>query len=380
MLNFITSKSNNSNHAIARALPSRFSLLRAGLLAISLCWLNSVEAQAQSRTLPSHGKIRLDSYNYLLRDVHPASQAQSNYLQNRLFLTGLKKPERLERQERVDVYGERRFVKQLQNYNAVANRLSAGRPTSAMSLMSFWTLVSVYGDRTEVYDALSSDVPPISHDQFMPTTVFIQIVRPNGELEPPPLLLEAAEGVDASMYQSAWAALTKNVNGIGRLSAQDVADFHNSVAVYRKRGTLAIANNASASGRLRAQEYLVALGSLADALYRPQQSARIEQYVRQGGYSYHGGSMLELIQHMLRNRVTPAQGSTAQVALAEVARPISRVLEQEIALHYERIDSQAAGEGHRPYAAEYRQHEESGYGATPGTQVTQAIVADDSGT
>jgi hypothetical protein len=58
--------------------------------------------------------------------------------------------------------------------------------------------------------------------------------------------------------------------------------------------------------------------------------------------------------HMLRHRITPEHGSTAQVALAEVARPIDRALAQEIALHYERIDSLAAGEGNRPYAAEYQ--------------------------
>jgi hypothetical protein len=96
------------------------------------------------------------------------------------------------------------------------------------------------------------------------------------------------------------------------------------------------------------------LGSLADALYRPRQAAQIQQYIEQGGYSYYGGNMLGLVQHMLRHRVTPAHGSTAQIALAEVARPITRVLEQEIALHYERIDSLAANEGHRPYAAEFR--------------------------
>jgi hypothetical protein len=105
---------------------------------------------------------------------------------------------------------------------------------------------------------------------------------------------------------------------------------------------------------LQATKYVASLTSLADAIYRPQQCAQIRAYVKQGGFAYYGDSTLGLIEHMLRNRVTPAQGSTAQLALAEVARPISRVLEQEIAIRYERIDSLAAGEGHRPYAAEYR--------------------------
>jgi hypothetical protein len=81
--------------------------------------------------------------------------------------------------------------------------------------------------------------------------------------------------------------------------------------------------------------------------------------------------MLGLIQHMLKNRVTPAHGSSAQLALAEVARPINRVLEQEIALRVERIDSLAAGEGHRPYTAEYR-HLDDSFNATPPLGISQS--------
>jgi hypothetical protein len=338
----------------ARHTHSRFRVADFGLALGMLCGLSCAMTQAQSRVLPSHGKIKLDSYNYLLRDVHPASQAQANYLQNRLFLSGLKKAERLERKDRLDAYGERRLIKTLQDYSSIANRLSAGRPTSARNLTAFWVLLSVFGDRADVYDALSSDVPPMRHEDFAPTSRFIGIVEPSGELARPPLLLEGSAAVDASKFQFAWTALAKSLRATGRLSARDVADFHHSVAVYRKQSLDAIAKSSPASGRSHARRYLVSLGSLADALYRPRQAAQIQQYIEQGGYSYYGGNMLGLVQHMLRHRVTPAHGSTAQIALAEVARPITRVLEQEIALHYERIDSLAANEGHRPYAAEFR--------------------------
>ena len=118
---------------------------------------------------------------------------------------------------------------------------------------------------------------------------------------------------------------------------------------------------------------MTSLNALADALHRPKDSAELQQYLAQGGYAYYGGSMLGLIEHMLKNRVTPAHGSTAQVALAEVARPISRVLEQEIALHWERIDSLAAGEGHRPYAARVSRRRRV-VPATPGIGVTQVVT------
>ena len=83
--------------------------------------------------------------------------------------------------------------------------------------------------------------------------------------------------------------------------------------------------------------------------------------------------MLDLFQHMLQSRVTPAKGSTAQLAVAEVARPISRVLEQEISFHAERYDSLAAGEGHRPYAAEYRPQVMS-LDAMPAAEISQATM------
>jgi hypothetical protein len=344
-----------------------------------MCWLSGAAAQAQSRVLPSHGKIKLDSYNYLLRDVHPASQAQANYLQNRLFLSGLKKAERMERKDRLDSYGERQHIQTLRNYSSIANRLAAGRTTSARNLTAFWVLVSVFGDRAEVYDALSSDVPPIRHEEFAPTSHFLRIVEASGQLARPPLSLEGIENLDASAFQSAWTTLADSLHTRGRLTARLAADFHNSVAAYRKCGLVAITINSPASGRVQAEKYLASLGSLADALYRPQQLAQIRQYVEEGGYSYYGGSMLGLIQHMLRHRVTPVHGSTAQIALAEVARPINRVLEQEIAWRYERIDSLAANEGHRPYAAEYRRHEEPVH-AAPERNVTQSIPAGDAGT
>ena len=365
-------------HSGARSLRAKFSVLHFRFLLGLLCWLNGVVAHAQSGVLPSHGKIRLDSYSKLLRDVHPASQAQANYLQNLLILCGLKKAERLERQERVDVYAERQLIKALQNECRVLKRLMAGSPTSDASLTPFWALVAVFGDRAEVYDALSSDVPPIPHDQFVSTRLYLRIVQPSGELALPPLLLEGSKGIDASTLQSAWSVLARNMRANGRLSAAEVADFRNSVINYRAHCAVAMTADSPYSGRFQAKKYLTSLGSLADALYRPKQHSQIQQYVAQGGNSYSGGSMLGLIQHMLRNRVTPAHGSTAQVALAEVARPISRVLEQEIALHHERIDSLAANEGHRPYAAEYRSHEEPV--ETPGMEVTQAAPTGNSGT
>jgi hypothetical protein len=347
-------------------------MLRFILIASMVGGADCAVVHAQSRTLPSHGKIKLDSYNMLLRDVHPASQAQANYLQNRLFATGLKKAERLERKERLDSYGERQMIKTLQNYSSVATRLASGRPTSGSSLATFWVLVSVFGDRSEVYDALSSTAPPMTHEDFTPTFQFVHILAPSGELEPPPLLLESAAGLDASGIQSAWAAVVEKLHAMGRLSTLEAAHFRDGVADYCQKAKEAIRVRSPASGRLQAKNYLASLRSLADALYRPQQCAQIRHYLDQGGYSFHGDNLLGLMEHMLRNRVTPAHGSTAQLALAEVARPINRVLEQEMAIHFERVDSLAEGEGHRPYAAEYRRHQDPA-AAMPGPELSQSI-------
>lgn len=373
MFHYVTSKKRESSYRKARSSHARFALPHIALLAAVLCCVMPGKARSQSK-VPSHGKTKLDSYSKLLRDVHPASQAQANYLQNLLFLCGLKKAERLERQERIDVYAERQLIKALQNDVRVVKRLSAGSPMSVRSMTTFWALLSVFGDRAEVYDALSSEAPPLSHDQFVPTSQFIRVVRPDGELERPPFLLEGAEGLDASKLRNAWTIVARKLRANGRISAAEVEEFHNSVADYRKQCAPAMSNNSPSSGRLQARKFLTSLGTVADALYRPKQFAEIQQYIEHGGHSYNGGSMLGLIQHMLRNRVTPAAGSTAQVALAEVARPVSRVLEQEIALHYERIDSLAANEGHRPYAAEYRLHEEP-IQAPLDTNITQTAPA-----
>lgn len=356
--------------AAAQPPQGQLAIRHIGLLVAAACWLHAAAAQAQPRVLPSHGKNKLDSYNYMLRDVHPASQAQANYLQIRLFLTGLKKSERLERHERLDVYDERRLIKKLQGYDRDINQLAAGCPTTARSLATFWVLLSVYGDYAEVYDALSSEAPPMPHTEFVPTSRFILALEPSGELEPLPIVLEGAAGIDASEFQAAWSAVVKDLRATGRLSAPVVTEFHMAVANYRKSAVAAIKTVPALSGRLQAERYLETLGCLADALYRPQQSAQLDQYLQQGGYAFSGSSLLGLIEHMLKNRVTPAHGSAAQLALAEVARPIGRVLEQEIALHVERIDSLAAGEGHRRYAAEYRPHELA-VGAVPGAQVSQ---------
>jgi len=345
------------NNGVSTHASFRPSRLVVRLLAIALCLLNGETAESQTRTLPSHGKIKLDSYNYLLRDVHPASQAQANYLQNRLFLTGLKKAERLERRERLDVYGEQQFIDGLEKYQDVTTMLSAGRPTSARGLTTFWALVSVFGDHPEVYDALTLDVPPMSHDDFTTTSQSIRIMRPDGELTPLPTLLEGTDRLNAFPFQVAWRTVLEEFKSSGRLSAQRAEAFRRSVADYRLQCTRSIPADAR-QGRLHAEKYLRSLGALADALYRPQQFAQIRQYVEQGGYAYDGNSMIGLCTHMLQHRITPAQGSTAQIALAELARPIGRVLEQEIALRYERIDSLAAGEGHRPYASEYQRHDD----------------------
>src|SRR5262245_59104775 len=110
------------------------------LAATCLLACSTGDAGAQTRSLPSHGKIKIDSYNFLMRDVHPASQAQANYLQNRLFTTGLKKSERLERQERLDTYSERKTIEIMTEHQTVMRRLAGGNAISARSLPTLWIL------------------------------------------------------------------------------------------------------------------------------------------------------------------------------------------------------------------------------------------------
>jgi hypothetical protein len=243
---------------------------------------------------------------------------------------------------------------------------------SARSLATFWVLVSVYGDRAEVYDALSSHVPPIADEQFIPASRFIQILEPSGDLKRPPILLNGADGVDFSTLQSSWRALVKTLRSTGRGSAAEVADFHQRTAAFRQQGIAAIKVASPAIGRVQARKFLDSLMSLADALYRPAQSAQIERFLQHGGNAFYGDNLLALVQHMLHNRATPARGSAAQLALAEVARPIDRALEQEIAIRFERIDSLAAGEGHRPYASEHRRID-GDYRDTPGVKISKQM-------
>jgi hypothetical protein len=213
-------------------------------------------------------------------------------------------------------------------------------------------------------------VPPIAHTDFLATSSYLDIVQPTGELERPPLSLATCEDLDATKLHQSWNDLARTLRLGGRPTPSEVGEFRACVKAYCAQGRAAVSGVRVTEGRWQADKYMTSLGSLASALHRPHQNAEVRQYLSQGGYAYHGGNLLGLIEHMLKNRVAPAHGSTAQVALAEVARPISRVLEQEIALHWERIDSLAAGEGHRPYAAEYRGGEEP-LSATPGIDVTQ---------
>jgi hypothetical protein len=345
-------------------------------------FLTSGVASAQTRGTASHGKTRLDSFNYLLRDVHPASQAQANFIQTLLYLQGLKKARRLEHHERVDTYNERLANKQIEIFQRAATTVSQGAPTSHRSMITFWALVSAFGDRAEVYDALMSDVPPMTHADFEATTIKLDILQPSGELVRPPLLLDANSDIDGSALETAWNALATSIRASGRPMPREVGGFRKCVAEYCRQASESIKDVKPTEGRGPAGRYLDSLECLASAFNYPQQSEQIQAYLSQGGYAYYGGSMLGLCQHMLKNRVTPAQGSTAQVTLAELARPISRVLEQEIALRWERIDSLAAGEGHRPYAAEYRGNEEpfqEPLQATPGINITRYERAVDPG-
>jgi hypothetical protein len=341
-----------SSALLGRSIRMR-PLLAIRLLVIVLCCLNGPDSQAQTRSLPSHGKIKLDSYNYLLRDVHPASQAQANYLQNRLFLVGLKKAERLERRERLDAYGERQLIKELEYYRNITRVLGAGRPISAKSLKTFWILVSVFGDHPEVYDALTLEVPAMSHDDFTATSHYVRVLAPNGELAALPTLLNGSAKLDPAHLRLAWRIVVKDLKSSGGVTAPNAASFRHAVANFHRQ-CLPEIEAAPSHGRFEPQTYLRSIVALADALYRPAQLAQIRQYVERSGSACQADNMLGLITHMLQNRLVPAQGSTAQLALAEVARPLDRVLAQEIALRYERIDSLAANEGHRPYAAEYQ--------------------------
>jgi hypothetical protein len=351
---------------------------RTRVFAALLIFLSGSLASAQERSTASHGKTWGESANPLLRDVHPASQAWANYLQNIRYLQVVRKEKWQVRWDRLDAYDERLAIQRLKVCQNVAQRLAGGRPTLAKDLPPIWAIVSVFGDRAEVYDALSSNVPPMTHDDFESTTIKLDILMPSGELVRPPMLLEAIAEIDGSALETAWNELATSIRASGRPMPREVGGFRECVADYCQQASASIKGVKPTEGRGPADRYLKSLECLADAFYRPQESDQIQAYLAQGGYAYYGGSMLGFVQHMLKNRVTPAQGSTAQVTLAELARPISRVLEQEIALHWERIDSLAANEGHRPYAAEYRGNEEP-FQPMPGRDITQTEPAAEPG-
>jgi len=286
----------------------------------------------------SHAQLRLDSYGYLLRDVHPASYAQAQYVRNRLFLTEVKKAERNERLSRSDILEERWLIKRAGRHLAALGRLSAGYSTDESDWTKLWTLIAVYGTTDTVYDALRTEVSPLPSDEFVPASTALSVIGRRGRLSPPPAVLIHYDKAAAWEVGRSWLNLVGSLDRPVDVTSKNVTRFQESVRRFSERNQPRIKYVRDGEARVAARAYLRSLDRLAAVLHRPRRCEQLRAYLEPNGFSFPGGDRLALCHHLLKYGAIPARGGQAQLATAGVTRPLFALVEKEIGIRRSRID------------------------------------------
>jgi hypothetical protein len=189
----------------------------------------------------------------------------------------------------------------------------------------------------ELREALQKELPACQPDDFAaPGTKLFQLVMADGRLSDPPSLLRTG-GPDAEAtaamadFQQHWKEVCRCL-GYGRpVPEKHLSELADALARHTAASSSILAKAKSPTAKYRARDYVSSMQLLVDVLNDPRRCARLERYLKTGGFRFHGGTVGELVRWMDENEVAPVFGSRPQMAVASLAEEFAKRIDARLA-------------------------------------------------
>ena len=209
---------------------------------------------------------------------------------------------------------------------------------SADKRAAFVKLFQQVAHRPDVRDRLQQRVNTFPADNFE-HHMYLRFVLPNGELvEPPKSLTEQSkEGEGHAIFRdfrALWAATASELRADGSVPAERIDTMRRLLARWESvRGGIDDLPSPASANYLERAALLVE--AIADAEQRPE----LVDFLREQGYPFRGGTIGELVAHVLGHSLVVRPGSGAHVALAQLTDALVEAADDEIAVLQARIET-----------------------------------------
>ena len=193
----------------------------------------------------------------------------------------------------------------------------------------------------ETAELFQASIPPLDADQFVSNSRIFQVLTTDGSLkQPPPVLVgEAGDSLETArmMTEKAWH------EGLRRVGENTLTSYDEMLAMQEALelwNTLAQENLSRADWRSRhlGEDYLESVGLLMRAVEIPERREQLKNYYYRTGMGFGGGTVADLLDHVLTNRLSYRPGSHAQLILTELGHDMMRELDAQIELALKRVE------------------------------------------
>lgn len=191
-------------------------------------------------------------------------------------------------------------------------------------------------------EVLLTSVPPLGAEQFVATSRFRRILRPDGSLTHAPPILVGHSGnspLDAARVEmeDVWRQTLQLVGADSLISYDHIAAMQHALDRWKQLA----AENFSRSdffARRHGEEYLKSVGSLIKAVEDPIRREQLQSYYYGSGMAFDGGTVADLVHHVLSNNLSIRPGSSAQLILSELGHDMLRGLDGQVQLADQRVE------------------------------------------
>jgi hypothetical protein len=180
---------------------------------------------------------------------------------------------------------------------------------------------------------MQTTVPELGPEDFIQES-WGDIVEADGRLTPPPRFLRVVEGYQS--LQNQWAGTAEDVRRQRPPSDETLLAFEVAVSEWSILIRPAIRGARSADSR-EALEWLNRVSLFLRDL-DDRQLEDLGQFLRAGGFTFAGGTVGELLNYLIEQRLNLVPGRAGQLALATVGVVILLEADADIAVLEDRIE------------------------------------------
>ena len=207
---------------------------------------------------------------------------------------------------------------------------------------------------------LTSTVPPLEAEQFLTTSVIFEMIRSDGKLAPLPAALtdkSAQSPLEQAkrLFGAAWIDVLNRVMAGEMVSRNDIHRLQEALVNWKTDAAKVLADD-TLMARIHAKRYFDEKRPcrwLSTSCRIPKRCEQLRQFLASGGAAFAGGTLGELAEHVLANRLAVRPGSPAQDYLARLVG-LSEGLNAQIAACDRRMAEAATDSPAREAAVKQR--------------------------